>query len=161
MTYKWPTAPRHFECCARLEPLTTTLAPRGDATPEGDAPPETIVRFLADERMRLQSAPQASCVDLMTLTPVERALRRIQARFGNCTTFVVYDHFPCSCENFCNNANLFVCNCPGVPFGQLPEIGPQDSLGSQPELVSEMLTPCSSKSTCNGPPGNGSEPIPQ
>lgn len=149
LVYNWPTGPRHYECCARSE-LPEVLAPTDEpATSGADGPPESIVRFLADEKMRLDAARQTSCVDLMELTPLERALRQVQATFGSCTRFVVYDHFPCSCENSCGNVNLFVCDCPGVPFGELPETKPQDSLGSQPQLVSEILTPCSKLSTCN------------
>lgn len=155
-TYLWPTEPRQYECCARSEPAEI-FAQEDDQATTKKGETASIIKFRADEAMRLD-APQASCVDLSELTPLERILRDARKTFGSCTRFVVYDHFPCTCENSCNDVNDFFCTCPGVPPGELPEIKPQDSLGSQPELISETLTPCGRLSSCNGAPDDGEIP---
>jgi hypothetical protein len=92
--------------------------------------------------------PTASCVDLSTLTPIERVRRFSTKSLGSCTRFTVYEHFACTCETFCNDGNSIYCTCPGG----VPELTQQDSLRSRPEFVGTTCTPCNTASVCGGLP---------
>ena len=149
--YLFPSAPRYFECCTGRQPpeifrLRGAAVPQAAETQAGD-PPRSVVKPNPRSTRLLKAVPTSVCVDLATLSPLERALRQAQAHLGQCVRFVTYDHFPCQCETSCVGQG-WLCNCPGVPPGQLPEIKPQDSLGSQPELLGTFCTPCNNLSMC-------------
>lgn len=160
--YLWPSEPQHWECCAPLvEPvLSAELAGGGTAPePEVAVPRGSLTLNRANPRVGRRGV-ENSCVNLATLTPLERLVRQLRSRTRvSCVEFVVYDHFPCSCETLCNDPT-WVCDCPGVPIGELPEIKPQDSLGSQPEFLGTQCFPCNELSSCSGatPPGGGGSP---
>ena len=146
--YLWPSGPEQYQCCVpQPEPVATQSlsgAPATATRPPADTPTSTVTPNTRNPRV-LERTVETACIKLSELTFLERLRRLLRA---TCVNFVVYDHFPCSCETRCDNPD-WLCNCPGLPPGQLPEIGPQDSLGSQPEFLGSACTPCSAKSTCS------------
>ena len=157
--YLFPSGPNYYQCCSGppdfvLEnPLVGV--PSGAEQEALRAKPRSSVTLNEKSARTLSAGVEQSCVKLSELTPLERLLRSRLALFGTCINFVVYDHFPCSCKTRCDDNVDWLCDCPGVPPGQLPEIGPQDSLHSRPEFLGTTCTPCNPKSTCSG-----SEPPP-
>jgi len=156
--YLWPSEPQHYRCCSGLPDQVVSPALGGPAP--GAVPPtydRVVVTPNASNPRIVRRSSEPICVNLSQLTPIERLLS--QTVFGgSCVDFVTYDHFPCSCQTFCNDAS-WLCNCPGVPAGELPEIKPQDSLGSQPEFLSTTCIPCNTQSTCSsGAPPPGKSP---
>jgi len=161
--YLWPSEPQSYECCAAPEPPVLAETFGAAAGPEATAPQQTAPRgsvTVNRDNPRVGRALAQTCVNLSALTPFERLLRQLRSRaFSSCVQFVVYDHFPCTCETQCNDASWF-CDCPGVPPGQLPEIKPQDSIGSQPEFLGTVAIPCGSLSNCEGTiPPEGESPV--
>lgn len=142
--YLFPSAPKTYECCNAAEPVVVA----GAAGAAGAPDPQSVVTPNAGSARVVASAPPANCVDVATLTPIERAIRA--STVASCVRFVVYDHFPCQCFTGCapGQCGVWTCDCPNVAPGELPEIKPQDSLGSQPELIGSICTPCSRLSTC-------------
>lgn len=147
--YLWPSEPQTYECCATPPDRVVAPALVAPAPPESDPRGQVSVNEASPRIVR--RTVEHGCVNLSELTPLERLLRSVRRSFGACVQFVVYDHFPCECNTECNDPTWF-CDCPGVAPGDLPEIKPQDSLGSQPEFVSTMCFPCNSQSTCQGNP---------
>jgi hypothetical protein len=85
------------------------------------------------------------CVKLDSLSFVEKTILFQQSR--SCNTFVSHNHRPCSCTIGCGGSSepvQWVCDCPGIPAGQLPEIKQQNSIRSNYEFVGEILSACSS-----------------
>lgn len=145
--YLFPSAPKYYECCAEQRAPEIASALGGDGT-RGE-PSRSVVKPNPKSARIVKTAPAPNCVDLSILSPLDRLLRLAQAELARCVRFVTYDHFPCQCETSCNPSNIdWQCDCPNVPPGQLPEIKPQDSLGSQPEFLGTICTPCNSASVC-------------
>ena len=148
--YLWPSGPIYYQCCAAppelvADPLSSGSSPAASEVPR--LPPGKVTINEKNPRV-LGRGVESTCVNLSELTPFERFVRSVRA-LGTCVDFVAYDHFPCSCETKCNDVT-WLCDCPGVPPGQLPEIGPQDSLGSRPEFLGTICLPCNQQSTCSG-----------
>lgn len=158
--YLFPSGPNFYQCCAAppefvvATPLTSGSSAAGQEAQRVNLP-STVTVNEKNTRV-LKRGVEPSCVNLSELTPLERLLRSTRVNLGGCVEFVTYDHFPCTCETRCNDPD-WLCDCPGVPPGQLPEIKPQDSLGSQPEFLGTVCTPCNTQSTCAGsePPPSG------
>lgn len=141
--YKYPAGFRTYECCTPSDPQVVT----SDTVDKKQAA-GPVTRYLSEGAIASADRPATTCTDLSTLTLTERARRSASVFLGTCNRFSVYEHEICSCENSCADVNTFLCSCPGVPAGELPEIKPQDSLGSQPELIAESCTPCGRLSSC-------------
>ncbi|MGH9363152.1 MAG: hypothetical protein ACRD2T_14675 [Thermoanaerobaculia bacterium] len=152
--YLFPSGPNYYQCCSGLPDFVLENSLVGVPSSVEQASPRSSVTINEKGGRALRRGVEQSCVKLSDLTPLERLLRSRLELFGTCFNFVVYDHFPCSCQTRCDNVD-WLCDCPGIPPGQLPEIGPQDSLHSQPEFLGTTCTPCNTKSTCSG-----SEPPP-
>lgn len=152
--YLWPSEPQHYRCCVTRPQELAPLTGGQVAVPVAPADDGIVVTPNASSPRLIRRDAEPTCVNLTQLSPLERLLS--QTVFGgSCVDFVSYEHFPCSCQTFCNDAS-WLCNCPGVPAGELPEIKPQDSLGSQPEFLSTTCIPCNTQSTCSAstpPPG--------
>lgn len=158
--YLFPLGPNFYQCCTEREdviadvPLAAPSAAGEEAS--GASPPAGVT--IADTRGRvLRSSARTACIRHSELTPAERARRALTAV---CADFGVYDHFMCSCETLCSNPN-WSCDCPGIPAGELPVIGPQDSLRSRPEFIRTDCFPCNEQTTCDGaeaPPAGGGLP---
>lgn len=154
--YLFPQGPIFYQCCTEHEPVVTQ-APAPPAADEGappGGPPAGLT--IADTRGRvLRQSARTACIRHSELTPVERARRALTAV---CTDFGVYEHFICSCETLCIDPD-WSCDCPGIPAGELPVIGPQDSLRSRPEFIKTECYPCNKLTTCEGaepsPSGGG------
>ena len=144
LTYKYPVGLKTYECCTPSDPLV--LAPETAKKP-GAGP---VMRFSGEGVIASANRIVTTCTDLSSLTPIEKIRRATTVFLGTCNQFSFYEHVICACENSCADVNAFSCNCPGLPAGQLPEIKPQDSLGSQPELIAETCTPCGPLSSCQG-----------
>jgi hypothetical protein len=137
LTYKYPFELKTYECCTPSDPQV--LAPDTVDKNPGTSP---ITRFSGKGAVASANRMVSTCTDLSTLTPIEKFRRATSVFEGTCNQFSIWEHVMCTCENFCNDPNSFSCNCPGLPAGQLPEIKPQDSIGSQPELIAETFTSC-------------------
>lgn len=158
--YLFPSGPNFYQCCAAPPELVVAnplvSSPTASDQEALESSPRIYVTINEKSARILRRGVEPSCVNLSELTPLQRFLRSSRVSLGNCVDFVTYDHFPCSCETQCNDAD-WLCDCPGIAPGQLPEIKPQDSLGSQPEFLGTVCTPCNTQSTCAGsvPPPSG------
>lgn len=158
--YLFPLGPIFYQCCTEREPVIadpTLAAPAADGEEAPPASPPAGVTIAETRGRVLRQSARTACIRHSELTPAERARRALTAV---CADFGVYDHFMCTCETFCNNPHWF-CDCPGIPAGELPEIGPQDSLRSRPEFIETKCFPCNDKTTCDGaepPPSGGGIP---
>ena len=154
--YLFPSGPVYLQCCAPLSEPVAALPLSGPSAAAQEAPGESLqstVTINKENARVLARGVEPTCVRLSELTPLERLVRSLRAV---CVSFVTYDHSPCSCETRCNDP-AWLCDCPGVPPGELPETPPQDSLGSQPEFLGTICTPCNTQSTCadSEPPPSG------
>ncbi len=143
--YKYPTGLKTYQCCSPNDP--EVIAPKTTENKPGIA----VTRFVGSSAIAIANSELSICTDLSTLSPLEKIKNAFSVYRGACNRFSIYEHVVCSCSNSCGDANTFSCNCPGLPPGQLPVIKPQDSLGSQTELLGETVTPCNSESICSLP----------
>ncbi len=130
--YSFPGPAITYTCCSsndfpsEMQAISINKLPKNDQSQSKDSNLNSAKFFSSAN----------SCVRMDSLSAVEK-LKLLN--IGACNTFVVHEHTPCSCTRGCDcgggGSRDWVCNCPGVPTGQLPEIKPQDSLRSNPELV--------------------------
>lgn len=140
-TYKFPAGLKTYECCSPSDPQVIAPAP---AKKDLKGP---VTEFFGSGAMATTSKMLSTCTDLSTLSAAEKLKRFTTVYKGTCNSFAVYEHIVCSCSNSCKDVT-FNCECPGVPFGELPDVSQPDSLGSKPELIGTVVTPCGRLSTC-------------
>ncbi len=141
-TYKYPVGIKTYECCSSSDPkVIAPVSAKNDSI-------NPVTEFFGSGAMATTSKMLSTCTDLSTLTPLEKLRRSTIVFLGTCNRFAIYEHIVCSCSNSCGDVK-FSCNCPGVPFGELPDASQQDSLGSKPELIGTIVTPCNDLSSCN------------
>lgn len=167
-TYKYPIGPKYFQCCTP-KPEQVFEGNFGGGQSSGASrqlhmQPDSTKATKGSNARASSKVAEPVCEDISRLSPLAIYLRAKNPIRKHCgPPFPVYDHFTCTCQSSCSvNPNIpeWTCTCPNVPYGQQPIIHPQDSLGSQIELINSVQVPCNSASTCDGnlgSPGNGGQ----
>jgi hypothetical protein len=155
-TYSFPEEePTQYICCYDQPPPEVVLLFDTKGTTYGRVVGlETAEMWMSLETTESVLSSDSPCVRLDSLSPQERlTIEGVPLGFGeSCNTFAIFSHFECHCNTTCAS-DEWVCNCPGVPVGSLPQAVPddfpQDSIRSKPEFISETCTPCNVLSKCS------------